>query len=100
MPIEYSYRITRQGEVVMTLRSDEITEVNGREQIEISDSFERLLWKFSSNNLDKLKGDLVKGKFFAESKMTYDFINITNKVLAQRKFMQDNQSFRDALIPE
>ncbi|MNW63319.1 hypothetical protein D3C74_415200 [compost metagenome] len=100
MPIEYPYRITHQGAVVMTLRSDEITEVNGREPIEISDSFERLLWEFSSNNLDKLNGDLVKGKFFVESKMTYDFINIINKDLTQRKFMQDNQSFRDALIPE
>lgn len=100
MPVEYPYKITHRGEVVMTLRSDEITEANGREQIEISDSFERLLWELSNNNLNKLKNDLVKGKFFAESKMTHDFINMINKVLVQKKFMQDHQSFRDALIPE
>ncbi|MDN4106123.1 hypothetical protein [Paenibacillus polymyxa] len=80
---EYLFNVEQDIEsVVDELRSDEITEVNGREQTVISDSFERLLWEFSSNNLDKLKGDLVKGKFFAESKMTYDFINIINKILA------------------
>lgn len=102
MSVEYPYKITLHRDVVMTLRRDEVTIVNGKHKIEAADAFERLFWELSNSHLNKIKGNLAKGKIFddKDSVLTHKFVQMINKILTQRKFMQDNQSFRDALIPE
>lgn len=101
--MEYPIRITKGTISLFTLRRDEVKfDNNGRlKTIEISDAFERMLWDLSSSQLDRLRNEVLKNgiagqdnQFFAEI-----FMQI-NKVISQRKFMQDNQALRSALIPE
>lgn len=98
--MKYPVKLTHNGKVVLSLRKDEVTFQNEEPVYEIADATERMFWELSNNKLNKLKSDLKNGKIIDDTRFAFDFIQMVEKILAQRKFIQDNQSFRNALIPE
>lgn len=96
---KYPYKITKSGEEIMTLREDEVESIKGHLVLEVGDAFERLLWERSNAELHDIKTDILSvpgkpnhGQLF--------LCKTIDKILDQRKFMIDNQAFRNALMPE
>lgn len=93
--MKYPYRFIQDGNVLLTLRNDEVYEDEaGITHMELGDAFERLFWEMSNAQLEDLK---VNGKKLG---FPSSLVNSVDRILSQRKFMQDNQSFRMALSPK
>lgn len=95
--MEYPIKITDKGESLLTLRQDEVRQSSLGTLIEIADALERKFWEMSNNELYEVKNDVNK---FKSKKLRLNLIYTVDKILAQRKFLQDNQALRNALIPE
>ncbi|ALS09948.1 hypothetical protein ABE82_26400 (plasmid) [Paenibacillus peoriae] len=98
--MDYPIQLTYNGETVMTLRSDEVTNRGKKIALDLTDAFERKFWELSNYHLYSIKSDLKDGKIIDNPSIARSFIHMIDKIIVQRKFMQDNQSFRNALIPE
>lgn len=98
---KYPLKITYQGKPFLSLRPDEIHfDKDGRiKSLDIWDAHERWYWECSNESLKEMREVLLE-KPLGKNSPLWCLINSIDKVLAQRKFMQDNKSLRDALIPE
>lgn len=93
MKMDYPFRLMAEREPILTLR---INEVDGK-NIEIADAIERKFWDLSNTEFHEIKkelGTLSANPAYFGIKQSID------KILAQRISLQNNQAFREALIPE
>lgn len=98
---KYPLKLTYQGKPWLALRPDEFsTDKDGSiNSLDIWDAHERWYWELSNETLLRMREEFLKETLPKKSPI-WCLVNSIDKVLAQRKFMQDNESFRNALIPE
>lgn len=91
--MEYPFSLVADGQPILTLRIDEVKGKN----IEVADAIERKFWDLSNMELHEVKKELSA---LSANRVYYGMSQSIDKILAQRTFLQNNQAFRDALIPE
>lgn len=95
---KYPILLMMDGNPIFKLRKDEVYFESGKQVHQIGDACERLFWEKSNAELIKLKDTLKANESVLEP--LGSLTRIIEKILAQRKFIQDNEAFRNALIPE
>lgn len=96
---KYPCKLTVDEKPFLSLRSDEVFVKEGTiTGFDIGDALERFFWELSNNSLIRIKEDIMSN---SKSKGALNLVaQSISKILSQRKFIQDNEAFRNALIPE
>lgn len=95
--VTYPISIKKDGEIVMSLREDEVYYENGVLVYEVGDAFERKFWEMSDDELRWIHEDICKNA--KPSRGLLVLAKTIEKILEQRRFIRDNQEFRNALLP-
>lgn len=95
---KYPITLSLDGEPFLKLRKEEVYLIGDQKVIEMGDAYERFFWERSNCELERIKEGLRSA---GPTKGALDvLIHSIDRIITQRKFLQDNQEFRKALIPE
>lgn len=91
--------ILDEGEKVLEVDDRDCIMYGGElKSFDIADAVEKRFWEMSYDDLERAKKG-YESCFANKPKIRWSLVSRINKVVSQRKFIQNNRSLRESLLP-